>query len=534
MESGGVVRRMVAVLGLDFKKTEFDRAELGMQKLRTTLNTVVGLFVGGAVARGVMSLVKSASDVNETINVIDQAFGEHSQAVQDWAASLAGPIGRSQYMLREFAGATGAILEPMVGSQAKAAEMSMTLSQLAVDLGSFFNATDEDALRALQSGIVGQTEPLRRFGVVLLDSTLQEYARSKGISTSVQNMTNAQKVELRYQYILEKTTKAQGDAIRTATGYANASKALRGALRDASVAMGAKLLPMVEQFVGWATKAVKGAVAWLTETNVLSHAFQLLAAAGGIAAFVLSAKLLGALGGVASMALKAALGFGKAGNEALLMQIKAMLAGAAFIALIGVLFLLWDEFQTMMEGGETVFGDFNNAIEGLYDNFMSMDLSNSPLLRGLRFFLSALKDTKDMVWATIMALRGDMSGFRLLRQRDDETAARGLQPAREPGLVDRAVGKALDFADNMSNGALMRLRASGGDVSYVPAGSAAATMGYARPVNNEITLNQTIHAAPGQSERAVGDAAGRAASRDIEKAMVDRAKQDVLPLAPIK
>jgi len=528
--TGGIIRRLVAVIGLDFKRNEFDRAELGIQKLKTTLNTVVGLFAGSMIARGMIKLVESASDVNETLNVLDQAFGDSSAGVQQWASDLAGPIGRSQYMLREFAGSTGAIIEPILGSKEAAAEMSTNFAQLAIDLGSFFNANDEDALQALQSGIVGQSEPLRRFGVVLLESTLQEYAHAKGIGKKVQQMSEAEKVQLRYQYIMEKTKTAQGDAIRTADGYANASKALKGALRDAAVALGAELLPMVNGFVQWATKAVRSVFDWLKGTNILSHAFQVLAAAAGVAAFILSAKLLAALGGVALMAAKAAFGLGVAGNAALLMQLKAMLFGAAFILVFALLFGLWDEFRTMMEGGDTLFGRLSDKISELYDTFVNMDLSDSPILRAIRWMVTKLKDAKDIAFALIMAMKGDFSGLNMLSEdREKKRSVEG------PGAVERLVRGVTEYVDNnLLGGGLGRTKLAASGAVLMPTQVVAASTSTYRAGGvtvPSVTINQVVNPAPGQDEVAVGRAAGKSASDAVQSAIED-ASVALLPLTP--
>jgi len=57
--------------------------------------------------------------------------------------------------------------------------------------------------------------PLRAFGIDLTEATLSEYALSQGITESISSMSQAEKVMLRYQYILQATSSIQGDFART-------------------------------------------------------------------------------------------------------------------------------------------------------------------------------------------------------------------------------------------------------------------------------------------------------------------------------
>lgn len=204
-------------------------------------------FATGSLAIG--KLVDVASDAQEQMNVIGQGFGPLTDATVQWAETTADSVGRSRMQMLDFAGSLQAMLVPMTGSVDAAADMSTNLSQLAVDLGSFFNVADDDALAAIKSGLVGASEPMRKFGVVMTQASLQAFALSRGITTSVKDMDEAQKVALRYQFILDKTATAQGDAARTAGGFANLTKRLQGQLTDLAADIGSQLLPIAEQLL---------------------------------------------------------------------------------------------------------------------------------------------------------------------------------------------------------------------------------------------------------------------------------------------
>jgi hypothetical protein len=181
---------------------------------------------------------------------LNETFKEAVDGVRAWAQAAGKEVGRSQHTLEKYAGSLGAFLVPMLkGSREQAAEMSKSLSKLSVDLASFYNLADDDALARLQSGLAGETEAVRKLGVDLSEAGLQEFAHAKGITKKVQAMTMAEKIGLRYEKIFNDTTDKQGDASRTAGGYANTLKRLDETVLDLKVGIGEQLLPYAQDFL---------------------------------------------------------------------------------------------------------------------------------------------------------------------------------------------------------------------------------------------------------------------------------------------
>lgn len=193
--------------------------------------------------------IMAASDFNETGNVMQQAFGKGASAAETWSATTASAVGRTTQQMREFSSVSQAMLSSMLGSAEAAAPMSKALSQLAVDMGSFWNVADKDAFAALRSGIAGESEPLKRFGIVMNDASLNAYALAQGISVTTQQMTEAEKTTLRYHYILDQTKMVQGDAVRTSDSFANQLKALNAQFEESSRKLGQQLMPQAQMFV---------------------------------------------------------------------------------------------------------------------------------------------------------------------------------------------------------------------------------------------------------------------------------------------
>ena len=114
-------------------------------------------------------------------------------------------------------------------------------------MASFNNETPEDMLERLRSGLAGEAEPLRRFGVLLSAARVQEEAYASGIAKRGEALTEQQKVQARYNLILKDTAVQQGDAAKTGGNLAGQQRKLNAMLADASATIGTQLLPVVTE-----------------------------------------------------------------------------------------------------------------------------------------------------------------------------------------------------------------------------------------------------------------------------------------------
>ena len=270
------------------------------------LGQAVGMLQRFAATAGLSTMVKSmidmASNANETSNVLESVFGKDKlKGIEDWSAKAGEAMGRSRFSLQQYASQLGAVLAPVTKTPEEALRMSKSLAELSVDLGSFFNTTDEDAMRALRSGLTGEYESLKRYGVVLNDTTLQEIANQRGIKKKLTQMTIAEKTELRYAAIVQRTKAAQGDAAKTLDGFANSSKAFKESLKEIGTVMGKTVLPTVNKLLKWARDGISWFAKVAQQSHLLEVAFVTLAGVAGVlalefyGAFVLPALAIGAL-----------------------------------------------------------------------------------------------------------------------------------------------------------------------------------------------------------------------------------------------
>lgn len=197
---------------------------------------------------------KFASDYEENVNKVDVAFGESAENVKAWAATATEQFGLSENAALEAASLFGDMGTSMGLSTEEAASMSTALAGLAGDLSSFKNVDIEQAMTALNGVFTGETESLKRLGVVMTQTNLEDFASRTGRVYS--EMSQAEKVALRYEYVLDQTKNAQGDYANTSDGAANSLRTMKAELENLGVAFGQELLPVVTPFIQSITEMI--------------------------------------------------------------------------------------------------------------------------------------------------------------------------------------------------------------------------------------------------------------------------------------
>lgn len=247
---------------------QMKKAREEMEKLQKTSDKTKGFvkdlfreFAGPVAAAGVASaigaLVKGAIDAAAGLQGLERraqsVFGQSFPKMQAETQGLASQLHRSASDVLEFS--TGfATLAQGLGIGTKVTnEMSTSLARLTVDFGSYFDIADQEAFDVIQSGLRGNTRALGAYGIILKDETLQEFAASRGIKQKVSTLNEAQALYLRYQFLLEKTNRLQGDAARNTETLGNKVKEFKSAWHDMLEEMGKDFLPAVTKLFGGLT-----------------------------------------------------------------------------------------------------------------------------------------------------------------------------------------------------------------------------------------------------------------------------------------
>lgn len=204
---------------------------------KLTLGLTVPLAAGAAAA------LNYASDLEETLSKVDVVFGGNADSIKDWASTAVEQMGLAEETALSAAATYGNMADGMGLTADQGAEMAKSLTQLSVDLASFNNTSQETAQIALDSIFTGETETLKRYGIVMTEANLEQFAMQQGLSKTVSEMNQAEKVQLRYNYVLANTANAQGDFARTSDSVANQTRMAKEQLKQAAAALGQNLVP---------------------------------------------------------------------------------------------------------------------------------------------------------------------------------------------------------------------------------------------------------------------------------------------------
>jgi phage-related protein len=203
---------------------------------------------GGALAiAGISSFVKSsvsaASNLEESLNAVSVAYGDASASVVALGEDAATRLGVTQSAFNASAVRFSAFAERVVGEGGNVAGFVDDVTTRAADFASVFNIDVSEALQVFQSGLSGEAEPLKRFGINLLDSEVQAYALANGIGEVGRALTEDEKVQARYGLLMESTAKTAGDFANTSDGLANSQRILSANFEDVQAKIGSALLP---------------------------------------------------------------------------------------------------------------------------------------------------------------------------------------------------------------------------------------------------------------------------------------------------
>lgn len=222
---------------------------------RGALGKIAAVAGGALVAVGVKDqvgkLISGASDLQESMSKNAAVFKEDAAGIEAWASTSATAMGQTKQQAIEAAASYGNLFQAFGLGREPARDMSKGLTELATDLASFNNTTVAEALAALQSGVSGETEPLKRYGIAINDVRLKEEAFRLGLIKSTKDaLTPAAKAQASYALIMADTSLAQGDFARTSDGLANKQKILSATVGDLRAKLGSALLPIVTRVVG--------------------------------------------------------------------------------------------------------------------------------------------------------------------------------------------------------------------------------------------------------------------------------------------
>lgn len=215
-----------------------------------------------------------SSSLTEVENVVRQTFGQYESLINNFAKTSIEKFGMSELSAKQFASRFQAMGTALDIPQGKMANMSIRLTELAGDMASFYDVSQEDIAKSLQSVFSGTTAPMRRYGIDLTQATLKEWALKQGLDANISSMTQAEKAMLRYQYVLAHTTNITGDFARTADTWHNQITMLKENFKALGAVVGGGLINAFKPFIKVLNSVLQKVIAFAEMvTNALGSIF---------------------------------------------------------------------------------------------------------------------------------------------------------------------------------------------------------------------------------------------------------------------
>ena len=394
----------------------------GMERLGNSIRGIMGSLGFAIGIAGLVSLGKqaidTASDIQEVQNVVDTAFGSMAYKMEEFAKTSVKQFGISQLSAKQMGSTFMAMGASMLDNMEKASDMAINLTARAADMSSFYNKSIEETSYALKSIYTGETESLKEYGVVMTQVNMEEFARQQGINKSIQAMTQAEKVELQYAYVMQQTALAAGDFAKTSDSWANQTRILSEQFKELLSVIGSGLIVVFTPVVKFLNTILTGLIAIAKQIGaILSKLF-------GIKVPVVdSSKMASNLSDAAGGANDLADGMDAAGSAAKKAGKEASKALAPFDKLNvlkqdsggsggsgssgggggigGGAGALGDVDFEKIEEGEAVASELENALKSIWDVFQqAWESKGEGVINSAKAALSSLLEAAKAIGAT--------------------------------------------------------------------------------------------------------------------------------------
>lgn len=478
-----IVRELLAVFGLGYDRTGQQEAERGIDSV---IDRLGGIQRAAASVFGVIAavsplalLAKLGSDAQESLNLLEVSFDENADSVVEWADRVGPAMGRSRFTMRELAAEFGGLLRPMVGAGKGMTDMSTKLAEVAVDLRSLRNIPLSQALNALRSGMTGETEAVKRFGINLKEAAINAEIMRLGLGTTSKGLSEAKLAQVRYNIIVRDMAFLQGDSANTTFQFANSLEALKDSAKDIATEIGLFMLPALESTL----KVLRGILkpvevmvreftAWARETNLMEGALLGI----GLAIATVLLPVLGSL----------------------------LIAVLPLIVAIGIFAVVMDEVITTLQGGDSLIGRLTTKLDQLEkDGFPGVVTELRVLIQVFNLFRDVLGGTMLLIDQFFTALTsGDWAPFHRAVKVLKEAAKGSIGGALRGLEGNQGVSEILGAGQR---GELPHLGLlGGGESSRVPAQSRERqTVTLNNAGGNQYTFNVTQE--PGESSEAFAE-----------------------------
>jgi len=326
------------------------KAESEMEGLASKAKKLLGAIGLGFSIKGAFEAIKAcvevSSEVEEMQNKFDVVFRGMTDDVEEWAQSYADAIGRNSNTIKGYLADSQNLFVGMGMQREAGAKLSEQMVTLALDLASFNNLQETDAVNAMTKALMGESESAKTLGAVLNDNTRAMAMQTLGLTGTYQALDEATKMQVNYQAILNQSADAVGDCERSMGSYQSTLKQTQSKLEEIKTLVGQFFMPTFQRVLSYGNQGL------MKLRDLITRITEFADSIGG------TERLLALLAGTGA-AVAVALNFKKivTGAESLLKMLgKINLKTMVIIAVVVLLALIVDDFINFMQGNDSVIG----------------------------------------------------------------------------------------------------------------------------------------------------------------------------------
>jgi len=345
--------------------------------------SIIGVASLGAVAIGLNKTLQEAGVAEGAMAKFNTVFADGKDEMMDYINTLRKEMPTATTDIVMMASGVQDLLVPMGLARSEAQGMTKEILDLSNKIGAFNDKSPETVLQAIQSGLVGSSEPLKQFGVDARVTTLEQTALSEGLLKVGQKLSDlepAMKTQITAQALLRQITLQSSDAIEgfeeNNDSFLRRQLDLNATLKETRETIGKALLPVMDDLLKKVLPIISKISEWIEENPKLTAV--IIGVTVALTALLVIVGLLG-------LALPPIIaGFG-------LISLPVLIVIGVIGALIAIGVLLWKNWETIKAKATEIFGAIVASVKGfmnkMKDGIMSVWNAIKNFFQGIFDFI---------------------------------------------------------------------------------------------------------------------------------------------------
>jgi hypothetical protein len=207
---------------------------------------LAGAFAVNKIVDFAQDSIRAYSDLNESMNAVEVTFGDASDEVKQLGKEAAQSVGLSNAEFNTLSVQMSAFAQKIAGDSGDVAGTIDILTTRVADFASVMNLDVAEAARLFQSGLAGETEPLRKFGIDLSAAAVTAHGLAMGLGEGSGALSEQEKILARYDLLMQQTDKTAGDFANTSDELANKTRIVAAETENAKAQIGESFAPVLE------------------------------------------------------------------------------------------------------------------------------------------------------------------------------------------------------------------------------------------------------------------------------------------------